>query len=240
VAQLSLKSAYLCHLEGGGGGAATIPCTLAKRHYTVVTDCSKLYVMQNSAPNHDDERPPTTNRLTEASHDQSASRQLGEANREARRLGQRHTVKEAAEVLGTTVDAVRGRIRRGTLDSVKLDGVVYVLLDPTNREQQSDKSETEANDATQQATDQMGLVADQWELVGEMRDQIDWLRREVERKDTIIMSLTQRIPELEAPSEPRDAPETATLRSDRGSMAQEDAHEPVERRSWLYWFFFGS
>jgi hypothetical protein len=236
VAQLSPKSAYLCHLEGGGGGAATIPCTLAKWHYTVVTDCSKLYVMQNSAPNHDDERPPTTNRLTEASRDQSASQQLGEANREARRLGQRHTVKEAAEVLGTTVDAVRGRIRRGTLDSVKLDGVVYVLLDPTNREQQSDKSETEADDATQQATDQAGLVADQSELVGEMRDQIDWLRREVERKDTIIMSLTQRIPELEAPTGQREAPERVSEGESGTETPASDTDEP-RRSSWWHRFF---
>jgi hypothetical protein len=238
VAQLSPKSAYLCHLEGGGGGAATIPCTLAKWHYTVVKDCSKLYVMQNSAPNHDDERPPTTNRLTEASRDQSASQQLGEANHEARRLGQRHTVKEAAEVLGATVDAVRGRIRRGTLDSVKLDGVVYVLLDPTNREQQSDKSETEADDATQQATAQARLVPDQSELVGEMRDQIDWLRREVERKDTIIMSLTQRIPELEAPAGPREAPGTTSEDKDTGEVPREP-QESAPRRSWLYRFFFG-
>ena len=80
--------------------------------------------MQIGAPNHDAERPSATNRLTEASRDESASHQLGETSQETRRLGQRHTVKEAAEILGTTVDAVRGRIRRGTLDSVKLDGVV--------------------------------------------------------------------------------------------------------------------
>jgi hypothetical protein len=149
-------------------------------------------------------------------------------------MSQRHTVKEAAEVLGTTVDAVRGRIRRGTLDSVKLDGVVYVLLDTTNREQQSDQSETDEGDGRHLTGDQAGLAADQSELVGELRGQIDWLRREVERKDTIIMSLTQRIPELEAPPEQRDAPETASPRSGMGI-----AQEPAERRSWLYRFFFG-
>ena len=192
--------------------------------------------MQNSVPNHDDERPPTTNRLTEASRDQSARQELGEANRETRRLGQRHTVKEAAEVLGTTVDAVRGRIRRGTLDSVKLDGVVYVLLDATSREQQSDQSEPEAADGRQQTGGQPGLAAGQSELVGELRDQIDWLRREVERKDTIIMSLTQRIPELEAPRETRDASDTASPRSDRDTVS-EDSQEPIQRRSWWRRFF---
>ncbi len=192
--------------------------------------------MQEHATNHDAERPPTTNRLTEASRDQSARQQLGEANRETKRLGQRHTVREAAEVLGTTVDAVRGRIRRGTLDSVKLDGVVYVLLDATNREQHSDESEVKGGDSRQQNAGQPGLAADQSELVGELRGQIDWLRREVERKDTIIMSLTQRIPELEGPPEPRAAPEMASPRSDRGTTP-EGSQEPAERRSWWKRFF---
>ena len=195
--------------------------------------------MQNGAPNHDAERPPATNRLTEAGRVQSASEELGGTKRETRRLGQRHTVKEAAEVLGTSVDAVRGRIRRGTLDSVKLDGVVYVLLDATNREQESDESATESADDSRQTADESGLVSDQSELVGDLRGQVDWLRREVERKDTIIMSLTQRIPELEAPAGQRDASETATEESDKG-WTSSDPQEPTQRRSWLYRFFFGS
>lgn len=195
--------------------------------------------MQNGAPNHDAERPPATNRLTEAGRVQSASEELGGTKRETRRLGQRHTVKEAAEVLGTSVDAVRGRIRRGTLDSVKLDGVVYVLLDATNREQQRDKSATEFDDSAQQTADRAGLVIDQAELVRELRGHIDWLRREVERKDTIIMQMAQRIPELEAPAGQRDASETATEESDKG-WTSSDPQEPTQRRSWLYRFFFGS
>jgi hypothetical protein len=218
-------------LRGWSRGVSTTPCVRANRHYLLGKVWSKLGGMQNRATNHDAERPTPANRLTEASRDQSASQQLGEANRETRRLDQRHTVKEAAEVLGTTVDAVRGRIRRGTLDSVKLDDVVYVLLDATNRERQSDKSATHAADTRQQ-------IADQAELVGELRGQIDWLRREVERKDTIIMQMAQRIPELEAPSEPRDAPERGSEGTDGGEMSPEQ-QEPAERRSWLYRFFFG-
>jgi hypothetical protein len=140
-------------------------------------------------------------------------------------------------VLGITVDAVRGRIRRRTLDSVKLDGVVYVLLDATNREQESDESATESADASRQTADESGLVTDQSELVGDLRGQVDWLRREVERKDTIIMQMAQRIPELEAASEPRESPETASKSTDRGEAPPEQ--EPAQQRSWLYRFFFG-
>ena len=200
-------------------------------------DWSKLGDMHDQTTNHDAERLTSTSRLTEASRDQAANQRLGETNRETRRLGQRHTVKEAADVLGITVDAVRGRIRRRTLDSVKLDGVVYVLLDATNREQESDESATESADASRQTADESGLVTDQSELVGDLRGQVDWLRREVERKDTIIMQMAQRIPELEAASEPRESPETASKSTDRGEAPPEQ--EPAQQRSWLYRFFFG-
>jgi hypothetical protein len=167
--------------------------------------------MSAQPTNQGPERLGETNRITEASRDKSAHRQLGEGTRETRRLGQRHTVQQAAEILGTSVDAVRGRIRRGSLDSLKVEGVVYVLLDATNREQHADQSSTSPDDRRQ-------LNIDQSELVGEMRDQIDWLRREVERKDTIIMSLTQRIPELEAPSDERETPEMVSKGPSRGSL----------------------
>ena len=216
---------------GSAATLDTIPCGIAKSYCPLVKHWSKLACMHDQATKRDAKTSDTTNRITEASRDQAANQQLGETNREARWLGQRHTVKEAAEALGTSVDAIRGRIRRGTLDSVKLDGVVYVLLDKTNRQEQSDKSETEAN-VTRQPT------GDQSELVGELRGQIDWLRREVERKDTIIMQMAQRIPELEAAPEPREATDAASEGTDRVETIQE-APELSERRSWLSRFFFG-
>jgi len=190
--------------------------------------------MSSQPTNHDAGRLAATNRLTEASRDQPANHQLGETiQEEARRLGQRYTVQEAAEVLGTSVDAVRGRIRRGTLDSLKVDGVVYVLLDSTNQERQSDKTTTDADEKRQETVDQS-------ELVAELRGQIDWLRREVERKDTILMQMAQRIPELEPareePREPREVPVSSSEETDRGKVDQEQ-QEPTQRRSWWRQFF---
>src|SRR5215204_5915097 len=114
--------------------------------------------MSSQPTNHDAARLAATNRLTEASRNQPANHQLGEAiQEEARQRRQRYTVQEAAEVLGTSVDAVRGRIRRGTLDSLKVDGVVYVLLDSTNQERQSDKTTTDADEKQQQTVEQSEL-----------------------------------------------------------------------------------
>ncbi len=142
------------------------------------------------------------------------------------RLGTRYTVQEAAEILGASVDAVRGRIRRGTLDSMRVDGLVYVLLDETSRDRHSEKS---TNRLGETSPDQPA-DPNQSELLGELRDQINWLRREVERKDTIIMALTQRVPELEAPAnKPVEwLGDEESLREDKGMSTRPDE----VRQSW--------
>ena len=155
------------------------------------------------------------------------------------RLGARYTVQEAAEILGASVDAVRGRIRRGTLDSMKVEGSTYVLLDETSRDRHSEKSTSRLGETN---PDQPANP-NQSELVGELRDQVEWLRREVERKDTIIMSLTQRVPELDPPRDEPHGLKTLTetgegteTPSDRGQ-----AETGVQRRSswWRRFFGFG-
>ncbi len=146
------------------------------------------------------------------------------------------TVQEAARRLGVKDDAIRKRIQRGTLRSEKdpEDGRVYVYLDT---------AQDAAYDTTEDVS-QDGLLTD------ELRDRIAYLERmldqerearteERRRHDTLMATLMQRLPELEAPDRQRDAMETISEDSD-GGTPPEDAQEPVERRSsWLYRFFFG-
>ena len=173
-----------------------------------------------------------------ANHPTETDQPAGSAQ-ETRRLGERYTVQEAAEILGTTVDAIRGRVRRGTLDSMKVNGVMYVLLDKTSRDRHTDQpGETSRLDEANWGHS---------DLLEELRDQVGWLRRKVERKDTIIMSLTQRVPELKPTREAPGARETATPSAPgdvRGGEqapdgSQESHQEPGKQRSWLYRFFFG-
>jgi hypothetical protein len=141
----------------------------------------------------------------------------------------RVTVPEAADLLGVTQSAVRKRIQRGTIPWDKDEqGRTYVYVDPseTSFETEEDKSR---DSSAGQSRD---------ELLETYREQVEFLRRELERKDTIIMSLTQRIPELEAAPEPRDGRETASEVSGNGKV-RIHAEKPVERRSWVYRFFFG-
>lgn len=129
----------------------------------------------------------------------------------------RLTVQQAAKRLGITQDTIRSRIKRGTLRSVHEGGRVYMLV------------------GDQGATDQPGQPTDQ--LVEALRDEISHLRRESERKDTIIMSLSQSNAELSRTIRAIEAPEPAPPRPGTPTPAEANggpqaaAQEP-ERVSW--------
>ncbi len=137
----------------------------------------------------------------------------------------RVTVAEAAVRLGVKEQAIRKRIQRGTLAYDKgEDGRVYVYLD-----REDGPTGTGAGMST---------------LVQGLQDQIAYLRQEAEdwkeearRKDTIIMSLTQRIPALEVSAEPRGASGAAMESAANGDDMPSQSQEPSERRLWWRKFF---
>ena len=145
----------------------------------------------------------------------------------------RLTVAQAADRLGVTQDAVRKRIARGTIRHEKdYEGHIFVYLDTLEGESKTDQ------DNGEDVGSKTVLDASQDKYTRSLEDQVDFLRRELERKDTIIMSLTQRIPELEASPEPREGQVTASEAADKSTPPPEQ-QEPSQRRSWLYRFFFG-
>ena len=134
--------------------------------------------------------------------------------------GRKLTVSEAADKLGISAEAVRSRLKRGTLRSTKVGTTVYVLFDADQTEPGRDQSDTRTSPEQDQATDQTATRPDpREELVESLLDQVAYMRdqlaeeREARRRaDTIIAQLTQansvlagRVPEIEA-SSPRDAP----------------------------------
>ena len=136
----------------------------------------------------------------------------------------RVTVPEAAERLGISENAVRKRVQRNTIEWDRdADGRVYVYLSPTKTDYAGD-----------QATDK---AADQDLLITRLENEVEYLRREVEdwkeaarRKDTIIMTMAQRIPELEAPQEPRERRETA-FETPGSTAASPKRRKPF----WAFW-----
>jgi hypothetical protein len=150
-----------------------------------------------------------------------------------RRGARRIPLKEAADALGVSKDAVRQRVRRGTLRSDKgEDGRVYVYLDTS--------AYAVHPDATEEAADPA--------LVDELRDRVRYLERQVEeerearrRADTLLARLMDRVPELEAPQGASGSPETVAQEPE-GAEHRPDAPDPQEgaqRRPWWRRVFGG-
>jgi hypothetical protein len=132
-------------------------------------------------------------------------------HRRERQPERRVHLSEAAELLGVSKDAVRMRVKRGTLRSEKgEDGRVYVWVNVTP-------------DGGPNDTNLQGEVEHYRELIDELRDRVRSLEEANSENRHIIAALTQRIPELPAASEvaPPDAPGSS------GQGAQEqDGAEP--------------
>jgi hypothetical protein len=146
---------------------------------------------------------------------------------------ERLTVAQAASSLGITEGAVRSRIKRGTLRTSKEGGTVFVLL----------------GGGTSQAnqTPNIGVPADQSELIASLQDQVRYLREQLDaerearteerrRHDTVVAQLTSKIPAIEAPQEARESPETPSDAAGDAAAAPPEAEEPVQRPWWRRWF----
>ena len=131
---------------------------------------------------------------------------------------QRVTVADAARLLGVSQDAVRMRVKRGKLEADKEGNRLFVWLD---------------TDPTADPT------ADRDELLEAYRDQIEFLRRELERKDAILLRMAERLPELEAPASPgpSETPTGATEQPGRvePQPSVEGAQEPAQPRRAPWW-----
>jgi flagellar motility protein MotE (MotC chaperone) len=137
-------------------------------------------------------------------------------------------VAEAADALGVTVDAVRSRIKRGTIDHVRAGGRVYVLL-----------GDDEARPGHDQDTDQggdQGTTAPEdrtAELIATLREQLQAERQAHAEARRIIAGLVERIPAIEAPQEASEASGTVEEEPDRADHpATGDAQEGVQRPWW--------
>jgi hypothetical protein len=114
------------------------------------------------------------------------------------RTNRRTTVAEAADAQGVGAEAVRGRIRRGTLPVEREGGKVYVMLtSPAQDRPTGDQSRTTAD----RPDDRTDL------LIAELQDRVRSLEDANRENRRIIAALTSRIPAIEAPSGPTEARE---------------------------------
>jgi len=82
--------------------------------------------------------------------------------------GARASVREAAELLGTTVDAIRKRVQRGTIPYEKAsDGRVWILLGP------GQDATGQRQDTDQPQSDSSALISAKDETITALRDQLE-------------------------------------------------------------------
>ena len=161
-------------------------------------------------------------------------------------------LREAAELLGTSTEAVRKRATRGSLRSDRHDGRVVVWVD---------ESRTEGGHEAQ--VDREALIEAKDHAIRILEDQLREEREARRRADMIIAQLTQanaslaaKVPELDAPHElaperrggpetvVEEEPERAEPRSgSAGPMAEAPerafTEEEPEPRSWWRRVFGG-
>lgn len=162
----------------------------------------------------------------------------------------RVTVEDASRVLGLSESAIRKRIERNTLRSVRENGARYVLLEDVMTRHDTDTT-GHVNDTTaDMSTSSSAVIGAKDETIAELRDRVAQLSKivttrdeELRRKDHLLAAALERIPALEAPQDAPGATETTTVAPDRGEEephpTTEGAEEGAQQRSWLYRFFFG-
>jgi hypothetical protein len=154
-------------------------------------------------------------------------------------------VKLAAEELGISSDAVGKRIARGTLRSSKEDdGSVKVWLDGADEGLDDEQPCDQPRGWTGAGHRLDDLLDTKDEALRDLRDQLEYMRRESERKNAIIMQMAQanaslaaRVPELEASTEAREFPESASESTPHVMGREEERGKP--RRSWWARVFLG-
>jgi hypothetical protein len=147
-------------------------------------------------------------------------------------------VRQAAEELGVSSDAVRKRIARGTLRSAKQeDGSVRVWLDSVDAQRDADPLDSWTV-AGHQLDD---IVSAKDEILRDLREQLEHMRRESERKDAIIMQMAQantalaaKVPQLEAASDVAGGSVVPSEERGNGEMPQDGDYR---ERGWWRRFF---
>ena len=218
-------------------------------------------------PNVGHQEDPTLDQTGEQTSPQHTNDQTSEMPTE--HPTQRVTVAEAARLLGTSAEAVRMRVKRGSLRSTKIKNTVYVLLSSEQTRPNQDQTRGVGSAAANQTSDQTtNQTDDRTVLLESLRSQVEFLQEELKRreevhveenrrKDTIIAQLTQRILELEpakeATQEPREGHVTASesptasreewsLGHDEGETygtSAQEAEDSLQRRSSWWRRFFG-
>jgi len=158
-------------------------------------------------------------------------------DRTGRDLDRALTVADAASALGITQDAVRKRIRRGTIQSEKDEsGRIYVYVPASETVHKTDQ------DTSQPPSDSTALISAKDETIAALRDQLEAERQAHAEARRLLMAALERIPpQLEAPQEATGGAERGAEEPERAGphSATGGAQEGAQQRPWWRRVFGG-
>jgi hypothetical protein len=158
-------------------------------------------------------------------------------------LQDRVTIREASTLLGVHPNTVRKRVKDGVYEAERIStehGFTWMihrntlLNTPPTEDTQISPLQSAGNLETTPEAFVQAMLSPFVEDLGRVREELGAervLREQAERERDRLSA------ELEAFREARDAPETAAEDTDSVDVPPQ---EDVQRRSWLYRFFFGS
>jgi hypothetical protein len=140
-------------------------------------------------------------------------------------------VTVAAEELGTTVDALRKRVQRGTIEHERADeGHVWIVLDTVRPRQDIDQ------DTVRPQSERDDLISELRAHNATLREQLEAERQgHAEARRLLLRALERIPPAIEAPESP-ESPGPSEASAD-ARVGPETATEPPEERGWFRRFF---
>jgi IS30 family transposase len=126
------------------------------------------------------------------------------------------TVAQAADALGVSQDAVRKRIRRGTIQSGRNEsGRVYVYVPASETAHKTDQ------DTSRTQSDSPALTSELRDRLRYVEEQLEAERQAHAEARRLLMAALERIPpQLEAPQEARESPEAVGEQPERAEAAR--------------------
>jgi len=155
------------------------------------------------------------------------------------------TIKEAAQLLGISEAAVRQRLLRRTLTSTRQNGRVFILLPEDNGTKSADSTPDDTIPEPDDTPDDTRPVEDNpivLPLVSQLRDEVAFLRQQVDIKDRqigelhVLLQTSQRQLPPVVPSTARDTEQESPMQSAPvapGGVQREIEAFPKQR--WPWW-----
>jgi hypothetical protein len=145
----------------------------------------------------------------------------------------RLSVADAAVALGSTVDALRKRVQRGSIEYERDDeGHVWILLDPDRTRPDT------GQDADRMRFEREELISANNEVIATLREQLEAERQgHAEARRLLLRALERIPPALEAPESPEPRSDSPTPPA--GDVGPETATERPEERRWWRRMFGG-